>query len=1104
MEIFMKKRLFAIFIAAMIIISLIVVPAYADSLSVGSKISGFTLYKADKCMLFGADTYLFRHDKTGAKLLYIANDDVNRMFDITFQTPGEDTGISHVFEHATLNGSEKYPANVFFNVSYETINTYINAATYMKYTSFPLSSILDEQLLKLADYYLDAVFHPLLLTNENIFNQEAWRYEMKNPDDALKLNGTVYSEMKGALTPPSRAYYNALKTLYPGSNTSAIFGGDPDIIPTLTYEDAVNYHEKYYRPSNSLVILYGKVELEKYLELIDGYFSEYTDEKPVIEDKGYTPISGNIEKTFPMQAVQNTGDIAYYMIPCDIKDNQDIFDINLCSMFLDTYSSELMQNLKDGLPHVGVSVWVELTQGVNPTLIISASNLRSGEAAVFKQIIQDSMKSMSENGINKEITDSFLAAVERDFLMIPESSGNKGLSVLENVLALWSINGDEQGYFKYLDYIKNLDPEKLNERCTNLIKKYFADPKTSVLTLNIADTSLSDKDEAKLTEKLADTKASMSKEQIDKIVESSNLSPDTSKNEEVTKKINVSTVDVLKSDLESYKPKEYPYSDTTEDSVRYLSAEVPTDGIGICSLYFDVSGLSDEQLLYLNLFDSLSVEFGSDKHTQAELYNRVIRYFNGSSSFLATDDDTLYVVYNTSVLDNDLKDMYDVLYEWIYEIQFDDTDYLKSLIDAYVDSWEASVLSEGTIISRAKAQKDRKTAYSEYIGGLNYYEFLKKLKKKLNENPTEVTDNLKLVQNALKNRNNAKSVYAGSKNARELNKKYAKEFFSKLNNEVQIKPQRNLKVSEGNEAIVSNTDVNYNLIYAPFSELNTNRDGSLNVILNMMNDKFFMPYLRNEKGAYGVRMGIDNSGIYICSYRDPQIASTFEFYDKLSSLVENSNFTQQDIDGYIMSTFSKRASNKCGILTDTFNMLSKKIYFNDKEDYDTLNEILNTTPDKVKKSAQMFKLLAENGIRGSVGKKSNIILNKSFYDIITEPFKEKETELYYCGKRIPTDVSPYIENDILLVPLRAIFEAMGCNVGWDENEQKITIEKSGITVILHINSNEMNKNGETVIIDTPARIINERTMVPVSAVSKAVSCSAEWVEDENYVIITEQ
>ena len=364
------------FIAALLtfVILICIVPiSYAENIQ--SEVCGFTLTETGKCELYDADTYLFTHNKTGGQVLYIANNDLNRTFDIAFKTPASDTGISHVFEHATLGGSDKYPNNIFFNVSSETFNTYMNAATAIQTTFYPISSLSDEQLLKLADYYLDGVFNPLILKDKRIFDREAWRYELENEASPLKLNGTVYNEMKGAVTPLNYAYYNSIRSMYPGSNKSVISGGDPEVIPTLKYEDVVSYHDKYYVPSNSLVILYGKLDYKKYLELLDGYFSKYDGEKPEITDPNYKPVTGEVRAAFEIQGNADSGNTVIYNIPCDTTDIDEIFRLISCRGLLASESSPLQINMKKEMPSVSFALNFDGFSFTKPTFSFIASNI---------------------------------------------------------------------------------------------------------------------------------------------------------------------------------------------------------------------------------------------------------------------------------------------------------------------------------------------------------------------------------------------------------------------------------------------------------------------------------------------------------------------------------------------------------------------------------------------------------------------------------------------------------------------------------------------------------------------------------------------------------
>ena len=203
---------------------------------------------------------------------------LNRVFDLTFFTRAIDnTGLPHVFEHATLNGSEKYPSSaLFFNLMYQTYNTFMNALTAPLFTTYPVASLSEEQLLKYADFYTDSCFHPMILKQESIFREEAWRYRLENPEDALTIEGTVYSEMLAGLNLDSMAYRNILRTAFPGSTIGNESGGDPADIPDMTWDALKDYHETYYHPSNCVAYLYGQFDhFEAFLSLLDEAFAPY-------------------------------------------------------------------------------------------------------------------------------------------------------------------------------------------------------------------------------------------------------------------------------------------------------------------------------------------------------------------------------------------------------------------------------------------------------------------------------------------------------------------------------------------------------------------------------------------------------------------------------------------------------------------------------------------------------------------------------------------------------------------------------------------------------------------------------------------------------------
>ncbi|MBQ7677093.1 MAG: insulinase family protein, partial [Lachnospiraceae bacterium] len=253
-------------------------PQFAGFPETGTTVEGFTLIETRPMPIMGAEIGWFSHEASGAKLMYIHNDDPDRAFDLTFLTHSIDnTGLPHVFEHATLSGSEKYPSkNLTFNLMYQTYTTFMNAMTADRMTSYPISSLSEAQLLALADFYTDSCFYPLIMEDESIYREEAWRYRLADAEAPLSIEGTVYSEMLGAMTKSRWGYLNAVRESLPGSSICFESGGLPSAIPDMEWQDLKDYHDRFYRPENCVAFLYGNiVEYEKFLALLDGVFSAF-------------------------------------------------------------------------------------------------------------------------------------------------------------------------------------------------------------------------------------------------------------------------------------------------------------------------------------------------------------------------------------------------------------------------------------------------------------------------------------------------------------------------------------------------------------------------------------------------------------------------------------------------------------------------------------------------------------------------------------------------------------------------------------------------------------------------------------------------------------
>ena len=144
------------------------------------------------------------------------------------------------------------------------------------------------------------------------------------------------------------------------------------------------------------------------------------------------------------------------------------------------------------------------------------------------------------------------------------------------------------------------------------------------------------------------------------------------------------------------------------------------------------------------------------------------------------------------------------------------------------------------------------------------------------------------------------------------------------------------------------------------------------------------------------------------------------------------------------------------------------------------------------KSADIYQLLVVYTNETEINHKP-VVVDEGRIPIYEKP--EKITT-YLNNEQLNFDILPITENDRTLVPMRAIFEALGAEVEWENETQTATATKDGITVSVTIDSNRMQKNGEEIKLDVPARLVGDsRTLVPLRAISEAFGCRVEWDEE---------
>lgn len=1008
------KRFLAMLLALTMLLSCMPLSLAEEpaGLQLGEVIHGFEVVEMTKFPLINADVTYFVHQKTGAELLYLANEDTNRVFELTFKTPAEsDMGVPHVFEHATLSGSEKYPSKeLFFNLSYQTYNTYMNASTYSMMTTYPVASLSEEQLLKYADFYTDSCLNPSIMTDESIFNTEAWRYSMDSAESDLTISGTVYSEMQGSYTLSNAAYYNLVKTLFPGANVSHVSGGIPSEIPNMTWEDVKNFHRSYYHPSNSIAFLYGSFEnYERFLELLDGYYAPFEKADIDVSDHHYAPITSAQTATFdyPVEAGSDPNSVIYYAYRIDAENAEEVNGVDLLSTLLGFSSFPLVEDLKAALPGANFSVGLILDTPT-PAVVFSATGVDPEDAEVFKSTIEASIAKMRANGFDQEAVDSIIASFNMDIKLMPESS-TLGVDMLPNIAYYWGITGD---WHSYLDYIASIDRfGEWNQDGTfmALLDKHFINNANTALVVTRPAIGQKEVQDEALAASLAEKKAAMTEEEIAAIVESTKAleAGATGDAAQYVAQLQAVTVENLPEEL-----RVYDYTDITgEDGVRRIDVAANVDGVGQVMVLLNVSELPQEYLHWFQLYTDLLCEVDTTSHTRAELASLVTRYLYDcvvKPSMPYEDQTAMHLRAAWKAADSDMQAAYDLIAEILFDSQFTDPKRILETVSSLKTAKKTSITNNiyQSQLYRVLRISDPTQNVYQYMTDIDYYQFLDQVEQAMAEDPQFALDALQAVQALVNNSTGAISGFAGSAESAANHRPIADAFLASLDKFDVVPAVYDIPTPARAEGIIVDANVQYNLLFATFEELGMEGyTGDLDAVTSLVNDQFLTPLLRDQYGAYTIMHGaIVDGGVYMLTYRDPNIVETYSVYGMIADLLASSTFDQETLDGYILSAYSYYAQSAGELAGASSAILSIISGTPQDEALAYMKSLKSIKAEDLTKYVDMYRKLTANGVYSTAGGAGAINSNASLFESIINPFSAVDpTDVAFedCGEEHP-------------------------------------------------------------------------------------------------------
>ena len=947
-----------------------------------------------------SDGFILRHKKSGARIAILSNNDDNKVFYIGFRTPPEDeTGVPHIIEHTTLCGSKKFPVkDPFIELAKGSLNTFLNAMTYPDKTVYPVASCNDQDFKNLMDVYLDAVFNPNITKYEEIFKQEGWHYELTGKDDELKINGVVYNEMKGAYSSPDEVLSSQIyRSLFPDNTYSKDSGGNPEYIPKLTYEAYLDFYHKYYHPSNSYIYLYGDMDVVERLEWLDKEYLSLYDYKKVNSEINKQPAFDEIKNVEAQYSItmddsqENKTYLSYNRVVGDTLDEMlyqafDVLDYALVS----SPGAPVKQALIDA--GIGDDVYGSYDAGIlQPVFSFVAKNANASQADEFENIIENTLKEVVKTGINKEallagINSSEFKFREADFGQFP-----KGLLFGLNCLDSWLF--DDMKPFIHLECLgtfaklrKAVDTDYFEK----LIQEYLLDNTHGSSVTVKPKRGLGNEREEALAKELSDYKASLSDEEIKKLIEDTEhlkkYQEEPSSDEDLRKLPMLTRADMKKNAM--------AFSNIEDEllDVKVVRHDIESNGIDYISFLFDAGDFAQSELGYLGFFTNALGLVSTEKYSYTDLANATNIYTGGISTGTASHPDikdrnnfVFKFEVKLKVLEKNLDKALELMEQMLLSSDFTDTKRLGELVAQIKARLQANLSSSGHLVAamRSMSSFSRYALYQDELKGIAFYRSICRIEKELSESPKSVSDKLAAIAKKLFARNRMLISFTGNNEAYGNAKPSLEKVIAGFNKMSAVGNQAEVHFNTAKEAFIDASQIQYVAKTGDFICEGYEYTGALRLLRIILSYDYLWINVRVKGGAYGCMNTFLRSGeSYFVSYRDPNLSDTLDVYDRIPEYIKSFSPDERDMTKYIIGTFSALDTpmNPEAKGSRSLSAYLEGIAY--EQIQKERNEILNAQPEDIRRLADLVEAVLkkdsicvignENMIKESAGLFENV------------------------------------------------------------------------------------------------------------------------------------
>lgn len=964
------------------------------------ELSTYEVVHKRKIQDLNSEGYILRHKKTGARVAALSNDDDNKVFSIGFRTPPvNSTGVAHIIEHSVLCGSKQFPVkDPFIELAKGSLNTFLNAMTFPDKTLYPVASCNEKDFQNLMHVYLDAVFYPNIYKEEKIFKQEGWHYELEDLDAPLKLNGVVYNEMKGAFSSPDDVLEREMmNSLYPDTTYGQESGGDPEVIPELTYQEFLEFHSKYYHPSNSYIYLYGNMDVAEKLDFIDREYLSTFDYKEVDseiqEQKAFTAVN-RVVKEYPIGNDEKEEENAFFAYNMTVGDSLNrelyiafqIIDYALCS----APGAPLKQVLTD--KGIGTEIYSSYENGIRqPFFSIVAKNANANQESDFIHTIEDVLQDIVEKGFDKKALLAGINYFEFKYREADFGSYPKGLMYGLQIMDSWLY--DDNKVFIHVEANETyalLRKKAGGKYFEELVDKYLLhNPHKSILIL-LPKKGLTERRDKELADKLKTYKESLSKDDLEMIIRETKALKeyqDAEDSEENLKKIPLLSVADMRKEANGFVNDLRKIEDTD-----FLFHDLFTNGICYLRLVFSLDRIPGDLFPYIGVFKGLLGLLNTKNYHYADLFNEINIVTGGMSSvnnvygsYKDVNKCKVTLELKTKVLEDNLQKALDLMQEVMMTSDFTDKKRIKEIIAEGKSRMQGQMTAaaHSVALNRALSGVSKTAALNEILSGIDFYRLVENLEANFDKEADQLVVKLQELAKMIFRPENLMVDLTGSSQMAEKLPNLIVDLKKQLYTCEVKKESFEPVLRKQNEGYKTAGQVQYVCRAGNFIQKGIPYTGALKVLKVMMGYDYLWNQVRVKGGAYGCMCNFGKSGdSYFVSYRDPNLTKTVEVYEKAASYIASFDADERTMTQYIIGAISELDTPMNPAAKGLYSLSGFMTELSDADIQKERDEILSCTAKELQKTAEQVNAFMEEICLCVVGNAQKIEEASGLFDRI--------------------------------------------------------------------------------------------------------------------------